>query len=175
MMYKETVDKNFTIWRVGEVAQTGHMYVFDLDGTIADIEHRVHFIQNGKKDWDSFLGAVKDDTPKEWVIDIMRLLPIERVLIFSGRNEVAMNDTVEWLEKYNVPYSEMRMRWHHNFERDELLKPLMAKDYWERIRFIADDRQRVVDMWREKGFNVLQVEKWEEFDKTMNKVEGVKK
>ena len=48
------------------------------------------------------------------------------------------------------------------------------KSIQNRIQAIWDDRQRVVDMWRGNGFNVFQVEKWEEFDKTMNEVEGVK-
>ena len=30
------------------------------------------------------------------------------------------------------------------------------------VGFIVDDRQRVVDMWREKGYNVLQCNAWKE-------------
>lgn len=162
-MNEVTIDRKYTV--VGDrraSSSDNPVYVFDLDGTIADITHRLHFIDSRPKDWNGFFSAVKDDEPKEWVIEIMRLLPPDDILIFSGRSSICSEDTVEWLEKNNVPYAELRMRWHHNFERDEVLKPRMAKHYWDRIRFIMDDRQRVVDMWRRKGFNVLQVDKWDE-------------
>ena len=162
-MTKLNVDKKYSVHSTKmEVAPTGYVYIFDIDGTIADITHRIHYIDNRPADWDSFFGTVSKDKPKHWVIDIMRLLPPERVLLFSGRNDVSAEDTIAWLEKYDVPYSELRMRWHHNFEGDEILKARMAQDYWDRIRFIVDDRQRVVDMWRFNGFNVLQADKWEE-------------
>ena len=41
--------------------------VCDIDGTIANLSHRLHFIQpeeGGKKDWDSFFAGVSDDEPK---------------------------------------------------------------------------------------------------------------
>lgn len=41
------------------------LYIFDLDGTLALIEHRLHFIQGPKKDWRGFFGAVGDDSPNE--------------------------------------------------------------------------------------------------------------
>ena len=29
--------------------------VFDVDGTLLDIEHRRHFVSNGNSDWESIL------------------------------------------------------------------------------------------------------------------------
>lgn len=28
--------------------------IVDIDGTVADLRHRIHFIEGEKKDWDSF-------------------------------------------------------------------------------------------------------------------------
>ena len=157
------IDKKYSIHSTKmEVAPIGYVYIFDIDGTIADITHRVHYLESKPKNWDMFFGTVIDDKPKNWVIDIMRLLPPERVLLFSGRTDSSAEDTIAWLEKYDVPYAEMRMRWHHNFESDEILKLRMVKEYKDRVRFIVDDRQRVVDMWRLNGFNVLQADKWKD-------------
>jgi len=54
----------------------------------------------------------------------------------------------------------MRAQDHHAPDRQ--LKLEMADDYKGRISFIVEDRQSVVDMWRENGLNVLQCDKWDE-------------
>ena len=40
--------------------------IFDVDGTIADVEHRRHFV-NGNNDWQSFRAETVNDTPVQWV------------------------------------------------------------------------------------------------------------
>ena len=35
--------------------------LFDIDGTLANIEHRVHFVSGKKKDFDAFNEAMVDD------------------------------------------------------------------------------------------------------------------
>lgn len=32
--------------------------IVDIDGTVADLSHRIHFIEGEKKDWDSFYNNV---------------------------------------------------------------------------------------------------------------------
>ena len=55
------------------------------------------------------------------------------------------------------------MRYRTNYESDEILKLRMIDNgLKERIQWIVDDRQRVVDMWRENGLKVLQCSKWNE-------------
>ena len=47
--------------------------IFDLDGTLADIDHRLHFIQNGNKQWDEFYAACPNDGPKPAIIELARM------------------------------------------------------------------------------------------------------
>ena len=55
------------------------------------------------------------------------------------------------------------MRYRTNYEKDEILKKRMIENgIADRIEWIVDDRQRVVDMWRNNGFNVLQCRQWKE-------------
>jgi len=35
--------------------------IFDIDGTLADCTHRLHFIQGETKDWEAFFAAAKYD------------------------------------------------------------------------------------------------------------------
>ena len=143
------------------------IYVFDLDGTIADIQHRVGYIKKPyitvKRDYQRFFEECKNDKPGEWIIDIMRMLPRENIYILSGRNGNVIHESVKWLEENNVPYNKIYMRYRTNYESDEILKLRMIDNgLKEKIQWIVDDRQRVVDMWRENGLKVLQCSKWNE-------------
>lgn len=42
--------------------------IFDLDGTIADINHRTHFVRGGNKDWESFFAGCVADVPNAPVV-----------------------------------------------------------------------------------------------------------
>ena len=143
------------------------VYVFDFDGTIADIQHRVGYIKKpyitGKRDYQRFFEECRNDKPVEWIIDIMRMLPRENIYILSGRNGNVIHDSVVWLEENKVPYNKIYMRYRTNYESDEILKLRMIDNgLKEKIQWIVDDRQRVVDMWRENGLKVLQCSKWNE-------------
>ena len=72
--------------------------VVDLDGTVADCTHRLHFINGETKDWKGFYEACKDDKPIMSMIDMVRALN-ERyyyVIFLTGRSELARNVTQDW-------------------------------------------------------------------------------
>ena len=46
-------------------------YIFDIDGTLMDIDHRRHYVEGDKKDWKSFVDNIKHDTPNDPVVDIL--------------------------------------------------------------------------------------------------------
>ena len=62
--------------------------IFDVDGTIADCEHRRHFVENNN-DWKSFKEQTVNDTPVQWVCDIAKrfIAQGDQVAFFSARNE----------------------------------------------------------------------------------------
>ena len=162
----------------------------DLDGTLADVNHRLHFINNpdGTKktrkesDWDSFHTECINDAPNRDVIEIMESLirgawmgcnicgSYERKVYFlSGRNDVVRAETVEWLQKHvheDWDYEELLiMRKNGDFRPDTEVKLEMVQELGltpDDVLCILDDRQCVVDMWRANGFRCLQVEAWEE-------------
>ena len=37
------------------------IYIFDTDGTLADLTHRLHFIQQFKPDWNAFFMSAEND------------------------------------------------------------------------------------------------------------------
>lgn len=136
--------------------------LFDIDGTLADLSHRKHYIDNGKKDWSNFLKNVKDDSPIEQTIYLNRLISFRGdmpVILASGRSEDEREDTVNWLAANSVVYEKLYMRAAKDWRADHIIK----REILDQIRLdgydpwiVFDDRQGVVDMWRENGLFVLQ-------------------
>ncbi len=105
------------------------MIIFDLDGTLADCEHRRHFVDRDKNldlriysekdnivhkvgdstlfkwqpDWRSFYEACDKDTPinpvKEFFTNILYYPCNRHVEIWSGRCESVREKTIKWLLK----------------------------------------------------------------------------
>ena len=145
------------------------IYIFDLDGTLADIQDRRDYSSNpeGKIDWNKFFDPknIDMDKPNHAVIQTARELNRNfnhYIYIFSGRSSATQDATVKWLEEHKVPWSKLIMR-----PLDKLMMPDdELKESWlndpqiiDRNRVIAvfDDRNKVVKMWRRNGIPCFQV------------------
>jgi len=143
-----------------------YIVIADLDGTIALCDHRRHFVEGPKKDWDAFFKACVDDTPNEPVITTLQALDEawHQIIIVSGRAEYVREHTKIWLGKHGIPYARLYMRPNGNYTPDDELKFKMLQDIKKDLGFtdenilcFFDDRQKVVDMWRKHGFTCFQV------------------
>jgi len=137
--------------------------IFDVDGTIADVEHRRHFVNGGNKDWNSFKKETVNDTPVQWVCDIAKrfIAQGDNVAFFSARNEseraITEKQISEWI---GDGHQGVFLRPDGDFSDDAEFKSHLADKFFAlggKIDLIFDDRNKVVDMWRAKGFNVVQV------------------
>jgi hypothetical protein len=141
------------------------VYIFDIDGTLADLSHRLHFIEGDKKDWDTFHKCCYIDEPIFEVITIARALNVagHTVVYATGRPTSVYNETTDWLIKYKLPNSKrifMRPDGDHREDcvvKSELLDMINAAYANEKLGGIFEDRQQVVDMYRARGFRVFQV------------------
>ena len=60
--------------------------VFDIDGVLADVRHRVVHLEKRPKDWGSFFRAAPKDPPLEQGIETARrLAEVYEVVYLSGR------------------------------------------------------------------------------------------
>lgn len=134
--------------------------IFDLDGTLTDVSHRLHLIRGGCRDWAGFFDACKDDPPHDYVVGLARSLFYEgldrdqEIIICSGRPDSHREATKAWLREHGVRYTKLMMRQAGDHRPDvvvkkEMLDQLRARGY--HIRFAVDDRPSVVRMWRENG------------------------
>ena len=138
--------------------------IFDLDGTLALIDKRrdLSTKDNGKFDWDVFFDPknIDLDLPNQPVIDTVDLLSTDyRIWILSGRSDVTQDATLDWLRKHNVHFDYLQMRpQNHLYMADNDLKQMWLDSIGvENVAMVFDDRQQVVDMWRDNGLTTFQV------------------
>jgi len=141
--------------------------IVDLDGTLADINHRVPLVKQEKPDWDAFYDACKYDALNQWCADLMdAMADTHNVIILSGRSKRCLKDTRDWLKKNNVSYHKLVLvREERDYTPDQDLKRDWMRKFTGRrnVAFIVDDRTRVVEMWRAEGYVCLQCARWEEW------------
>lgn len=156
--------------------------IFDLDGTLANIEHRLHHlrvpsgmheenIKRNPPNWKSFFADCVNDTPVhevQMVYELFRLrqgrtdyAKLFEVWIASGRSDEVREQTEKWLCKHLIymPHKLlMRKAGDHQpdtaLKRSWLLDGTIPKD---RVLCVFDDRKSVVDMWRSEGLKCFQV------------------
>lgn len=146
------------------------LYIFDLDGTLALIEHRKHYIEDkaDSQRWRRFYAACDRDQPN---LPVLRTLERLRhagadVWIFSGRSDEVRDKTVDWLTAHTSFMSHdldtaLTMRREGDYTPDDELKQQwlngLLHDDRERLVAVFDDRDRVVEMWRSNGVACFQV------------------
>lgn len=140
--------------------------VFDLDGTLAIIDHRRPLVECKDPDWKAFYAACVDDLPNPPVIRIFHELMRAgyEMVIASGRSSEVFNQTVAWLWQYiDFPVNQqlrLIMRREGDTTPDDELKRMWLHDGSiprERVAFVFDDRDKVVAMWRNEGLTCFQV------------------
>lgn len=152
------------------------LYIFDLDGTLADCQHRRHLLDplRGPDRHREFYAQCHLDTPIKPVIETLHRLSDfgggADCWIFSGRSDEVREATHMWLLKHVRAWAQcvlyynehaLRMREANDHTEDDQLKQIWLDHMLpsDRDRLVAtfDDRQRVVDMWRRNGIQCFQV------------------
>jgi len=151
--------------------------VFDLDGTIANTNHRNHHLEGSEKNWTEFFAECKDDLavyPMISMIATLLRVPHCRVEIWTARNDSTKSETLSWLARHGIRASRspsptyfdssdavtLRMRPSGDTADDTELKRAWLDEARAQKRtptLIFEDRQRVVNMWREEGIVCCQV------------------
>lgn len=135
--------------------------VFDLDGTLADTEHRTHLAV--AKNWKAYFDACALDTVIQEIAEINAVLATlgHRVEIWTGRSDGVRELTRQWLDDQDIFTYDLKMRPAQDHRPDYVIKEewlhALPKEEWPELVF--EDRQQVVDMWRRNGIRCCQVAK----------------
>ena len=185
--------------------------ICDIDGTLANIDHRRHFVDKNlsdcchaniyyedhwttksiiccgkcnmlcrikKPDWESFNAAMEKDTVNQWCLEILYgmlsykyrigelIQPSEfEILFVTGREYQYCDKTMDFLLNYvgiNRSLYKLFMRPTGDYRPDVDIKREIYHNHIKGqydVLFVLDDRQPVVDMWREEGLVCLQCAK----------------
>jgi predicted secreted acid phosphatase len=143
--------------------------IVDIDGTVADLTHRRHWVTSKPKNYAAFKAAAHLDTPIVPVIEAVKALNEagHTIIFVSGREGTPEHRkvTVDWLVEQG--FSGILVRPHSLFMRkagdyraddvikEEILDEILMLGFRPSIAF--DDRRRVIEMWKRRGILVLAI------------------
>lgn len=125
--------------------------VVDIDGTLARHTNRTPHEYH----------KVGDDVLIQPIYNLVSVL--ERfmyVVYLSVRPETCREDTENWLRRNALPEGPLFMRAQGDGRPDYIVKSELFDEHVSEkynVRYVLDDRNSVVKMWRDKGLTVLQV------------------
>lgn len=133
--------------------------IIDIDGTLANIEHRRQDLLNDNN-WKAFNSKINSDSINIWCRELIDSFKDKySVILVTGRTEEFRDITLKWLNDNKVFYSKIFFRENSDYRDDTVIK---KEIYEKKIRpdymplFVVDDRNKVVKMWRELGLICLQ-------------------
>lgn len=143
--------------------------VFDLDGTVCDSSHRIEHIVN--RNWDAFYAGIEHDPAHADAVEVLRCMRrFDKTLVCcTARDERYIRQTQNWLNNNRLGGISLLMRPSGDEAPSPVLKPRLLLGWlketlsnsWirpqEMVHFIMEDRNSVVQAWRDLGFNCWQV------------------
>ena len=135
--------------------------IFDIDGTLANCDHRLHYLKKEKKDWDKFFSEMDKDKVNENISILYHLLMHSAIYYFiiTGRPQKYEEKTRKWLSDNSFYRYDIFFRANGDFRDDDIIKKEIYEDHIKdkyEVRLVIEDRSRVVKMWRSLGITCLQ-------------------
>ena len=138
--------------------------IFDIDGTLANINHRLHYIQSEEKNWNAFFDSMVDDKPIKPMIEVLKAMHKSgfKVLFCTGRPGSHAKETIEWVNRttgIEFDGSSFYFRPTGDHSPDDKIKEGMLREIQQKYEVLTvfEDRKRVVDMWRKNDIHCCQV------------------
>ena len=132
--------------------------VFDIDGVLADVRHRLHHIELGRRDWDGFFDSASEDPAlAEGCQAALQAVASGLTLVYlTGRPERCRPDTVQWLSEHGLPEGELIMRRDSDRRPARVLKvdALRRIASQAQVAYLVDDDAQVVAAAADAGFAV---------------------
>ncbi len=147
------------------------LYIFDLDGTLANLTHRLHHVQRPslkcydcggknrkacpvcfdldigwKANWDAFHTACANDTPIPQTIGLLSTLheADNEIWIWSGRSDMVREQTVNWIDNHILQAGWMPFRYKLEMRKaGDFTADDTLKESWLHSLF-PEDRARLV-------------------------------
>jgi phosphoglycolate phosphatase-like HAD superfamily hydrolase len=131
--------------------------VFDVDGVVADVRHRLKYLARHPKDWNRFFAAAGADPPLEIGVALAREWATQHDLVWlTGRPEHLRRVTEGWLRGHDLPVERLLMRPPDDRRPARLFKAervrALAKE--TEVAVVVDDDPDVIAELKRRGWPV---------------------
>jgi phosphoglycolate phosphatase-like HAD superfamily hydrolase len=136
---------------------TGPCVVFDIDGVLADVGHRLHYLTKRPKDWDGFFAAASADPVLEVGAAFARqVVATHEVVYLTGRPARLRAATQAWLGVHHLPPGTLIMRGDADRRPGVTIKlhELRRLHRTSPVDLFIDDDPAVIAAARDAGFGV---------------------
>jgi phosphoglycolate phosphatase-like HAD superfamily hydrolase len=143
-----------TVARKVVAVSSAGLVVFDIDGVVADVRHRLHYLRRRPKAWTAFLTAADQDPPLAEGIALVRELHAgHEIAWLTGRPEWLRDITSTWLEAHDLPTANLVMRADHDHRaaREMKLQAMRTLPVNGVVLFVDDDPE-VIDAVSADGY-----------------------
>jgi phosphoglycolate phosphatase-like HAD superfamily hydrolase len=146
-------------------------WIFDVDGTLVDVDPILHHILNQdrssesfKKNYDAFHKASVSCDPHKDVVDMVwQVCNDLDIIIVTARKEKYRALTARWLKNNDVPHDALFMRQDDDHREDyEVKKDILEHIavYWD-IKHAVDDNPSIIKLWEENGIPTTKIGTWD--------------
>lgn len=136
--------------------------MFDIDGVLADVGHRLHHVSVKPKNWRAFFAAAgADDLLPAGEALLRSMLDSHEIRYLTGRPEHLRRVTLDWLGRYELPTEHLSMRPDRDFRPSRIYKRERLEQWLgdgTRIDLVVDDDPKVVAMVTELGLPILRAD-----------------
>lgn len=133
--------------------------VFDIDGVLADVRHRLHHVERSPKNWEGFFAEMGDDPALDVGIAMVhdQVAAGCDIAYLTGRNESYRDVTAAWLTSQGLPTGHLVMRRDMDRRPAKLYKPEALRRLARRgsIEIVVDDDAAVIAVLRADGWPVF--------------------
>jgi phosphoglycolate phosphatase-like HAD superfamily hydrolase len=127
--------------------------VFDIDGVVADVRHRLHHLER-RRAWDRFFEDADDDALLPQGARLVADLAEQHEIVWlTGRPEWLRDVTADWLERHDLPGEELHLRPWGDYRPARQYKLDVLRTLAPRgVAAFVDDDEEVIDAAVRAGF-----------------------
>jgi hypothetical protein len=142
---------------------TAHIY--DVDGTLANVDPYLHHVRGSNRDYDAFHEASIHALPNYDVVQMLNdtVADGHHVLIVTSRKEKWRGLTSMWLAINNIRSHSLFMRADDDHRPDyEVKKDILDKinRQWD-VLHAVDDNPSVIRLWEENAIPTTKIGTWD--------------
>lgn len=140
-------------------------YIFDVDGTLANVDPYIHHVRGSNRDYEAFHEASVDALPNFEVVQMLNEAFFDQmhILIVTSRKEKWRGLTSYWLAKNDIGHHALYMRSDDDDRPDyEVKKDILINinKHWN-VFHAVDDNPNVIRLWQDYGIPTTKIGDWD--------------